>query len=170
MARGCIICRCKTQELDASGRCPSCAAVLAASKLGVSYGHFMAIKNHEAISQAVTAETEQNEAPQEREVKKRECPYCGKLFVPVNASHRFCGGYCRKMFSLRSRRERYRDAHALIRQDRFCAICGKKLPADMHIKATACAGECSLTYRQRKYEEKLAKQREQRRLKTGGKK
>lgn len=42
--KGCKICLCQTQELDSTGRCPSCAAVKAAKEAGISYGEFMVQK------------------------------------------------------------------------------------------------------------------------------
>lgn len=79
--RQCIICHSRTQELDATGRCGSCAAVLRAKRLNLTYGNLIAVEDHPE--------------PKKQEPEKAICKFCGRPFVKNNPLRMYCNDSCK---------------------------------------------------------------------------
>lgn len=159
MAKGCKICHALTLELDSTGRCASCAAVLEAQTRKVSYGNLMAAKHRQEPEKPIrvreSVELEFEELP-----AIRPCACCGKLFQPSNLRCKYCGPECRNVVKQEQAKESARKKKGQI-VPRYCPVCGKEFPQEMDIRQIACPGECTRLYRKRKTIERLAaKERE----------
>lgn len=87
--KGCIICHSRTQELDPTGRCGSCAAVLRAKRLNLTYGNLIAV--------------EANPVPEKTKGNADLCEFCGKPFTKKHPSRRYCCDECRNRACYRKR-------------------------------------------------------------------
>lgn len=79
--RQCIICHSRTQELDPTGRCGSCAAVSRAKRLNLTYGNLIAV--------------EDRPEPKKQEPEKAICKFCGRPFVPTHPARKYCSDDCK---------------------------------------------------------------------------
>lgn len=130
--KGCKICLCLTQELDSTGRCPSCALALAAYRNGMSYGKFV----------ASGCRVEVDAKPKEPVVEDKllVCEFCGKQFVG-RKGQRFCGNKCRIEHHRIYAKDRARNI-AGTQGERICLVCGNVIPQEIHKNQKTCGEEC----------------------------
>lgn len=162
MAKACKICRAVTLELDATGRCLSCALAKAAANAGTTYGKFVAkgLRYEPDIDFDFTEPPEPAPKPQKpAEPRYRECDFCGRLFNAALSNKRFCSKDCRMSQHKIEARERARVRAGNVGK-RFCLICGKEIPPEANWNRKTCPGECSYQWRLKSRRENSAKYRE----------
>lgn len=94
----CKICHSKTAEIDSTGRCSCCAAVLRASRLKLSYGQYMAVKRDSEPEKAREPEEEIYSDPLVTMTKRyvKVCQVCGRKYWCCKSSGKYCSGECRE--------------------------------------------------------------------------
>lgn len=158
MAKACKICRAVTQELDPTGRCQSCAMAKAATDSGTTYGKFMAKGGYSAPWGAPAFIAVPATPEGEKTTEGRKCDWCGKIFQPVAKTTRFCSEQCRQTGHRVEARERGRLRAGNV-GDRFCLVCGKKIPPEVSWRRKTCPGECSYRHRMERRRQTDAKYR-----------
>ena len=78
--------------------------------------------------------------------RERICPHCGKLFIPIKSTHKYCCHECYKAAWFKRRAERGKCVY----QPRQCAVCGKVFTPSTPLQKT-CGGECSRLYLRQVY-------------------
>ena len=131
------------------------ACAIAAEKMGMSYGNYMAL--------GFRPEGFQKKRKPDMQEEEKVCPVCGKSF-PMDGLYRnriYCSEECRKRRGI----EKYMDKYYAQRQeteDRYCVMCGKAIPKSRHGGSKTCSIACSSEYAHIK---KLEYDREKRRQK-----
>lgn len=152
--KGCNICHATTQELDPTGRCPCCAAVLKASAQKLTYGKFMAAKANPAPVRPIEVETLPSENPNGREYT---CGYCGKVFYKTGPRAAYCSDQCRAEGLKKKSRDSHRAKKGFV-GPRYCEICGDLLPESSRWNQKICGkNSCAIKRQERYYLEKLAR-------------
>lgn len=135
------------------------ACAIAAEKMGMSYGKYMALGYRPEGFEHKTKKPEELE-------KTRVCPFCGKTFSMdgCNRNKVYCSEECR----VKKGSERYLEKYHASKQgqeDRYCAICGNVIPKNRHPSSKTCSIACSSEYahikqleygRERRRKKKLA--------------
>lgn len=147
MRKGCKVCHAVTQELDAEGRCGSCAAAFEAAKSKLTYGKFMVLKSRPAPVKPVEIEELPSENPDGREYT---CGCCGRVFYKTGPRAVYCSEECRA----EGRRKTARDCERRKKGDngpRYCEICGERIPEDSNRMRKICGKAICAAKRQERY-------------------
>lgn len=146
--------RCKychtVHELDAKGRCPSCADAGDATRAGMHYGDYIARRVQ--LLRPVPVETTQEPVSRANAVKT--CRICGALIPPESPRRTLCSPECQAEYNRRSANEAHAKAKALQaeqpRPPRCCVVCGKPITRP---NANTCP-DCKDEYARRRKKQK----------------
>lgn len=136
--------RCKychtVHELDAKGRCPSCADAGDATRAGMHYGDYIARR----VQSLRPVPVETTPEPVSRANAVKVCRICGAL-IPLESPRRtLCSPECQAEFNRQSAKAAHDKAKAAKAAKekplRRCAICGEPLPSNMR---KYCTPECA---------------------------
>lgn len=138
--------RCKychtVHELDAKGRCPSCADAGDATRAGMHYGDYIAARDAARIRPIPLPVT--NPEPVSRANAVKICRICGALIPPESPRRTLCSLECQAEFNRQSAKAAHDKAKAAKAAQekplRRCAICGEPLPSNMR---KYCTPECA---------------------------
>ena len=124
------------------------ACALAARKMGLSYGKYMALREGGTIVPKPVVELPVEDL--------HYCKECGKEFNPNNRLMVYCSQECKKNNHARMCRERMRKKSTITPEDvLICPWCKKEfVRGNRHGLAKYCSPECSLAARkeqQRRY-------------------
>lgn len=140
----CIYCH-LVKDLDAKGRCPSCADAGDATRAGLHYGDYIASRDAARI-RPVSLPVPKPE-PVSRANAVKVCRICGALIPPESTRRTLCSPECQAEYNRRSANEAHAKAKALraaqpkpLRYCALCAICGEPLPSNMR---KYCTPECA---------------------------
>lgn len=154
--------RCKychtVHELDAKGRCPSCADAGDATRAGLHYGDYIARRGHPIRPVPVEAPPE----PVSRANAVKTCRICGALIPPESPRRTLCSPECQAEYNRRSANEAHAKAKALRAEQpkppRYCALCGEPITRPNAKVCPACKDESRRTY-DREYKRTHRKQK-----------
>lgn len=138
--------RCKychtAHELDAKGRCQSCADAGDATRAGMHYGDYIAARDAARI-RPVPLPVPKLE-PVSRANAVKTCRICGALIPPESSHRTLCSPECQAEFNRQSAKAAHDKAKAAKAAKekplRRCAICGEPLPSNMR---KYCTPECA---------------------------
>lgn len=162
--KGCKVCHAVTQELDPTGRCQSCAAVLKASTLNLTYGKFMAAKAAPTPVKPIEVEELPSENP---DGTPHICEYCGKTYFWNGHVAKYCSPECRAIGKREANRAYARKlaGHSGIR---YCVFCGEQLPDSARWNTSICGKEACKEKRQNQWlRTKQARAKAKREAKNG---
>lgn len=136
--------RCKychtVHELDAKGRCPSCADAGDATRAGMHYGDYIARR----VQSLRPVPVETTPEPVSRANAVKVCRICGALIPPESSCRTLCSPECQAEFNRQSAKAAHDKAKAAKAAKekplRRCAICGEPLPSNMR---KYCTPECA---------------------------
>lgn len=78
-------------------------------------------------------------------IPPRECAVCGTTYTPNRKNQKVCSDLCRirlKDIKVREANRKKTEAKR-IAEKRYCAVCGKEIPATMHARVKTCSAECN---------------------------
>lgn len=156
--------RCKychtVHELDAKGRCPSCADAGDATRAGMHYGDYIAARDAARI-RPIPLPAPRPE-PVSRANAVKVCRICGALIPPESPRRTLCSPECQAEYNRRSANEAHAKAKALRAEQpkppRYCALCGEPITRPNAKVCPACKDESRRTY-DREYKRTHRKQK-----------
>lgn len=156
--------RCKychtVHELDAKGRCPSCADAANATRAGLSYGAYMARKYAGQLPPLPIPRTRPEPVSRANAVKI--CRICGAQIPPESPRRTLCSPECQAEYNRRSANEAHAKAKALRaeqpRPPRCCVVCGKPITRPNAKTCPDCKDEYARAY-SREYKRSHQKQK-----------
>lgn len=97
MKKVCKICHARGLELDSTGRCSLCAAVLRTVATGESYGQLMA-RRYEGGKRTVEVELppEKPKRPAAKPTIRKTCARCGQEFMAISSKKKYCSDTCKR--------------------------------------------------------------------------
>lgn len=154
--------RCKychtIHELDAKGRCPSCADAGDATRVGMHYGDYIARR----VQPLRPVPVETTPAPVSRANAVKVCRICGALIPPESPRRTLCSLECQAEFNRQSANAahaRKKAAQAAKEKPvRYCAICGEPITRPNAKVCPACKDESRRIY-DREYKRTHQKQK-----------
>lgn len=113
------------------------ACAIAAEKMGMSYGKYMALGYRPEGFEHKTKKPEELE-------KTRVCPVCGKTFSMdgCNRNKVYCSEECQRRNGTARYMKKYRESRPTA-VDRYCEFCGKLIPKERHRSSKTCSNTCS---------------------------
>ena len=113
------------------------ACSIAAEKMGISYGQYMALQDRKPI----VIEEEPKPEPGK---KVRYCKVCGKPIRPEDWRMSFCSDFCRRVRQTENARNCARRKRGISPDDvLICLYCGNEfLRGDRHGSVKFCSDEC----------------------------
>ena len=123
------------------------ACSIAAEKLGISYGKYMAMGYHPEVKQETPEPEQDAEVPE----KMKVCAFCGKPFPAASRASKaiYCSNDCRQNAGKQKYMERYyrnKETAEKSGEIRYCAVCGNPMPEGRRAGSKTCSPECSVEW------------------------
>lgn len=142
--------RCKychtVHELDAKGRCPSCADAGDATRAGMHYGDYIARR----VQSLRPVPVETTPEPVSRANAVKVCRICGALIPPESSRRTLCSPECQAEFNRQSAKAAHDKAKALRAEQpkppRYCALCSKPITRPNAKTCPDCKDEYARAY------------------------
>ncbi len=167
-SRPCRVCKCAkaASELDATGRCFSCADIKAATDAGTTYGKWKARQHTAPMGRYSTQERfEREDSPK----KDTVCLNCFGI-IPNNSGYKqFCCRECSAKWEQRQKDAEARGAFRAappkkhVKPPRQCPYCGKPVEG----KKKYCNDSCKYLFNQEKVKQRAKQAADQKREQAG---